>query len=456
MVRSSNCRSFAKGLSARALPTLSKLVAELAYEHRYAELVKLLESHLVLLDNAAARRLRLARLHDRLLDLDPSALPPFKRLKLVEEGKDVFGERSVAHRYLALLVSRVGHLVPNQGAAEEAAKEIFRVLLQSPDLTNFVAMQRPEFGVRLLSCSLYGVQDFCDDYLRALIGNSQSTLYAEIKQNQNVSATTGYAFPEYNRLLHFLFNDARTAEKLAPWKPLGEHLIALLRPGNDPGYAKFLNGAADSFEDEKWRDKAFVTIRFFDLMVNAAEHQGIQWHMWLYYFPYFIEGLISIYDASDKNIDQNAEWPTRASYLIYQIFSAITGWIETVTVLPESSPHLAPENQNLTHENGNIPKSASLALGSCLETLLTADCVSERFKNYIHEMVMSTIRHMSKKGPVGQQRAILIQAIIQGGPHLDHAAEGYGDALREMWDATDHTIRADIHDYRNKLWKAYP
>jgi hypothetical protein len=48
-------------------------------------------------------------------------------------------------------------------------------------------------------------------------------------------------------------------------------------------------------------------------MVTAAEYQGIQWHMWLYYFPHFIEGLVKIYDTSDENIDLSDEWPTRAA-----------------------------------------------------------------------------------------------------------------------------------------------
>jgi hypothetical protein len=41
-------------LSARALPTLSNLATELAYESRYAELTKLLEPHIELLDRALA------------------------------------------------------------------------------------------------------------------------------------------------------------------------------------------------------------------------------------------------------------------------------------------------------------------------------------------------------------------------------------------------------------------
>jgi hypothetical protein len=48
-----------------------------------------------------------------------------------------------------------------------------------------------------------------------MISNSRSILYTEIKQNQNISSKEGYWFPEHNRLLHFLFRDAKTAERLS-------------------------------------------------------------------------------------------------------------------------------------------------------------------------------------------------------------------------------------------------
>jgi hypothetical protein len=124
-----------------------------------------------------------------------------------------------------------------------------------------------------------------------------------------------------------------------------------LRPGSNPEYVRFLNGSADSFEVEKWSDKTFVVIRCFDLMVSAAEHQGIQWHMWLYYFTHFMERIVSIYDASGADIDLGSEWPTRASYLIYEMFGAMTRWIATVSVLRSESPHLILEDDNLTHQN---------------------------------------------------------------------------------------------------------
>jgi hypothetical protein len=241
------------------------------------------------------------------------------------------------------------------------------------------------------------------------------------------------------------------------WKPIGEYVISALRPESDPAYVRFLNEPADSFEDEKWADKTFVAIRFFDLMVTAAEYQGIRWHMWLYYFPDFLKGLLKIYDASGENIDLTDEWPTRAAYLIHEIFGVLTGWIDNVKDIPKNSPHLALDNHTLTHQNGNIPKSAILALGSCFESLLTTGAVDDRFKKGIHSRVMSTLRTLSQ-GSIGEQhragrcRVILIKSIIQGGGEMHTPPDGYRDTLQLMWRDTDHVVRDDISGYARRLF----
>jgi hypothetical protein len=419
-------------ISSRALPTLSHLTSELAYEGRYAELVKLIEPHVKMLDRAATGKLPIPALRKRLIELDTSNLPPYKLIQRIDAGLPQLSDQPMWYRAAASATARLATLIPEGRRAEDAANEVFRLLLQTPELTSFIALSRPYFGIQLLSCSVHGVSDFSDDYFRIMIANSRSILYTEVKQNQNISADIGYWFPEHNRLLYFLLNDARKAERLGVWKPLGDYLISSLRPESDPAYVRFLNEASDDFEEEKWRDKTFVAIRFFDMMVTAALYQGIQWHMWLYYFPPFLDELLKIYDTSGKNIDLTIEYPTRASYLIHEIFGVLTEWIEAVENIPNNSPHLEPDHDNLSHENGNIPKSAILALASCLEALLTANSVDDQFKKTIHSMVMGALRRLSHAGVAGRHRAIFIKAIVQGGGQLQKPAAGYGDTLKRF------------------------
>jgi hypothetical protein len=387
-----------------------------------------------------------------MLELDPANLSIHKHIERIDAGIPEFSQRPIWYRALALTGARVGRFIPNGRRAEDAANEVFRLLLQTPELTSYIAKSRPYFGIQLLSCSVSGIDEFCDDYLRVMIANLGTILYTEIEQNRNISSNAGYWLPEHNRLLHFLFANAKTAERLGVWKPIGEYVISTLRLENDPAYARYLNEPADDFDDEKWADRTFVAIRFFDLMVTAAEYQGIQWHMWLYYFPHFLEGLLKIYDTSGKGIDLSAEWPTRAAYLIYELFNALTRWIDDIKDLPSNSPHLALDNDNLSHQNSSIPKSAILALVSCLESLLTADSVDLRFKKYIHDMVMRVLRHMGP-GTVGDRyRVILIKAIIQGGGEMHTPADSYVDTLKLLWRQTDHVVREGIRGYARRLF----
>jgi hypothetical protein len=214
-------------ISPRALPVLSQLVSELVYTERFTGLVALVEPHIDLLNRASETQLKWSRLREWLLELDSDNVPFYRRA--LSEGKTAFSERSRVHKALAVAAGKIAQLVPTESMAEDAADEIFRVLFQLTDFVRFVALSRPRLAVKLLSCSIYEVEDFCTEYMTALILNVQSTLYTEVRQNQDILSGGSYDFPEYNALLHFLFSDARNAQKLGVWKPVGEHLLSSLR-----------------------------------------------------------------------------------------------------------------------------------------------------------------------------------------------------------------------------------
>jgi len=395
-------------------------------------------------------------MHDCLVDLDPEKTPMQQLLAAAEARERPVAIQSIKGRAQALLgrfASMLAGVVPSQRRAEGAAQESFRLLFTTPAMVEFIAIYRPAFGVRLLSSTTRGVHDFSETFLTMLISTPQSVLYQEIKDNENL-ARCGYVYPEHNELLHFLFADANTAKRLAVWRPVGEYVIAALRPDHDPEYVDFLNGRADFFdESEKWKDKTFVGLRFFDLMVTAAACQGIEWHMWLYYYPHFLEKILLIYDASGHDIDKTAEWPTRASYLIYVLFDTLVSWIKLIRDLPEGSPHLSVLHLHPRHENDNIPKSAALALGLCLDKLLRSRSIDEHFCRYIHDIVMHTVRWLEPKGNQGRFRTVMINAIVgRGGLGTDQA---YGRKLKDLLEEIDPLMRADLGDYQAALTKAY-
>ena len=156
--------------------------------------------------------------------------------------------------------------------------------------------------------------------------------------------------------------------------------------------------------------------------------------------------------SSDPNLDEFVEFPTRASYLIYEIIRVLLGWISVVPELPQDSPHRTMENRRALHENGNIPKSAAIALGQCMRHLMLAPNVSERVRASNYHTIMRHLRDLQGAACV-DIRAAMIASIIGRGPSGPDPA--YGEALKEAFNETDHVLREYLEDYKVALIEQY-
>jgi hypothetical protein len=449
-----------KNLSIWALPTLRRLADELSYRQSFAELTEVLAPHLAMLDKIARQEFGIARLHtwlrrsyfqqfswtslDDLTEDYPNPIPPPKRLERV---------RATVLRSLAWIAK----FVPDGEKQATVAQEILATIMLNPAVVEFISIYRPEIGVRLLDLKLTHVHEFCDLYMEALVSNPRSTLYYEIRNNQNVSSGHKYDFPKKNRLLYFLFGNAKNAERLGVWKPLGEWLLKKLRATSNPDYTQSLNREPDGFDSspsgrgEEWSDPTFIVIRFFDLMVSAAEYQNVEWHMWLYYFPHFLDRLIEIYNDRGQGVDPQSEMPTRAAVLITELFDAMVSWIRAVTSLPEESPHRHLTGTRLDNENGNIPKSAILVLGRCLAELIRAENIGDRLKQDMYDRAVRLIGDLPRTGELAGFRTVLIGSIIQGGSRFGTVL-GLREWLQAHYQLIDHVARERLDDYRAALF----
>ena len=439
---------------AGSLPALSRLVDGLASEQRFSEVLKLLEAHLPMIGRAGRRNLPLQRLHDGLRAMSGGNVGLLLYLSRYDRDKiELAARRSPFVKRLRRWFGSLAVIIPAQRAAETAAEDIARVLFQSAELRQFIAQMRPYFAISLLRLDLHGMQNFSSAYFRELISSPGSVLYEELRQNQTQAFPGGYEFPESNRLLHFLFSDVSTAEKLGVWKPIGDHLARILRSDRHQDYVEFLNGRADYFDDECWQDPIFVGMHFFDLMVSAAAYQGVRWHMWLYYFPIIMQKLVNNYDTSNSNIDTSVEFPTRGARLIYEAIDVLGEWVKLGAELPETSPHRQIPSQ-FTIDNGNIPVSAAVSLGRCMRTIAMSKQIGDTFAGRMHEVIMLRISLLPLDGSEGQMRKFLIQSLIQGG-RLD-ADRVYGDRLGTYFCMADDLLQHEFGDYRDAVRKAYP
>ena len=215
-------------------------------------------------------------------------------------------------------------------------------------MVQYIARSKPYIAVEMLKCTFDEASEFCAMYIHALMSDRYSILHFETRQNQNFASGGGYQFPSANRLLHFLFADAKNAERLSVWEPIGSFLMTGPASPQLEENRIFLNRDMQDFRaNEQWSHPWYVRIFLYDLMLSAALHQNVQWHMWVYDFRRFTEMLLAAHDPNAPTVDPVAEWLTIGHYLIYEMFSAMHRWIQDANDLPASQANIKLGNKKI-------------------------------------------------------------------------------------------------------------
>lgn len=425
-----------------AVPALARVAGQLLDGRKFEEFLQLVLPQRDLLVRASRRRGWWQNLHDRLREF---GLPPNKWIALADDHTTP-GENWP--KPLAAAVRSLSKVVPAQAGASRAAEDLLQALLNSGPLLDYLAEVRPHAALALMSLEVHSGRDFAHAILERLIAHPGSALYQELEQNQNTAYPVGYVLPERNRVLHYLFADVHRAESLSAWMPIGNYIERLLDGVERNDYRAWLNGPATWFEKEWWRDPTFCCFFYFDIMVTSAMAQDVADHMWLPYFPHFVERLERLYQSDGPEIDRDAEFPTRAARLLYEAFRIMTGWIEDFTQLPEGSPHrIFPQRRD--HPNANIPLTASIALTNSLRTVIMSDAIDDQVVQSLYESVLSTIRGLGTEGAEGRLRAWVVEDIIKGG--WRNLGRPYRDRLRAGFVRADYMLQAELEDYHAAL-----
>lgn len=451
---------FSRPRAHSSLPTISKLVDNLIYEQRYAELIDLVEPRLSIVDRAANRLLLLQKLHDKIRLLGDEN-QEFSRYPNRRYTSERVRSPNVFVRKTCRTVSKLATVIPAYRQTQVVARNIIRALCQSKDLRNYILEVRPYFALSLLQ--LRETKDFSDAYFRGLISDTNSILYQELKRNSDFSP--GIRPWEGNRLLEFLFNDASVAKKLGVWKPIGEYMKEFLQPDGSPNpeFTVTLCRKANSSHDERWRnpDPIRTGIYFFDVMVTAAAMQGIQWHMWLYYLVYVVERLEQVYDTSSPKVDESDQFPIRSARLIDESIRVLCRWVLLVKELPLDSPHrnsivFVGQGDSITHknqydDNANIPVSAANALGMCMRKILLSRNISIQTKSCMYNTVVETLDELEDE----HWRQLLVHCIVDSGPVYRRVNREYGEVLKSLSSEVDFLLWKRVSDLDREIKQTY-
>ncbi|WP_157220476.1 hypothetical protein [Flavisphingomonas formosensis] len=425
-----------------SVPAFTTVATALIDEEQYGDALKLLEPHVRLLAQASRRKCSRQRLHDWLDDFGPTPENSFKRF-LRRSGERRFSGESWPG-WAAAPVRFISRWIPDGARSEHAAADILQLIMTSPQLFEYIVARRPYFALSLFRADIFGAPDFLERYLTELMRRQGSALYQEIATNDVCDGMIGYRLPSRNRILHYLFADARVAEELSAWKGVGNYLERLLDGDERPDYWSWLNDRPDWFDRDQMQDPTFVGMFFFSIMVSAAAKQGVGYHMWLYYIPHIAERLERGYNSSGDGIDQTAEFPTRSAHLLYDLFCHLTSWVEFFRHLPAGAEHRKfPDRPGGA---ATVPHASALSLGTVLFCVVMSDRIDAGVVRTLHDVTIRTIKNLHPDdGEVSQMRAFLIEALLSGGERRPNRR--YWTKLATLLDQNDDMIEYEIQDY---------
>ena len=355
-------------------------------------------------------------------------------------------------------LSWLRHFLPDYTNSENLAQSIISDILLSDQFITQMVRQRPYLGLALVAAwkRRRDRTDFIQIYLWKLMEEPSSVLYSELRANGGMRLENRYDLPDTSRLLNFFLTDARVAEENGAYKPIGDYVLMFLDelrqdPATDP-----YNRALGFFQEvEQWRSPLYAAIRFFDITVEEALHQKIEWHMWLYYMPSIVEKMARNYRIIDPLSDANSEWPNRYAYLIYEIFSSLKSWIRDAAELPRDQRNVVLEHIDDQHENGNIPKSSIRALCQCLFHVAVSENIDESQKRSLTDMVFRLFFEIREMDGFQEYGTVLLHC-IQGFRSYASEAPEFRNVLRAVFfrEETEYRIKhesADVDELKNFL-----
>jgi hypothetical protein len=375
-------------------------------------------------------------------------------INILGEGEILKPRPNVATRVTTFLISigsRIAPLLPTRQASTRIAEDIVRRVFLAEDFVAHTARTRPHFSLDLLRYEFREREEFLQLYVRSLLAYRFSILFFEIRNNQNVSSGHRYTIDDRNRFITFFLKDAKVAETLGIWKPFGDYAIDYLDIlARDPANDSY-NGPLDNYHEEsRWHCPIHTTLRFFDIMIPEALHQGIQWHMWLFYLPHIASKIIRNL-SPQSNVELDREWPTPYHCLLYEIVSALGDWIEAVEDVPIDQPNVKLNNNRVDHENGNIPKSAILAMGQVLHYVIKSDSLDMKFRSYLLEIALCSVRDLSRADNTRPFGDLLQRSILLGGHPFRSDDKSFLTNLNVAFFNLDYVLRSELKEFEQAL-----
>lgn len=430
---------FAKG----KIGTFEVLANNFLLTKRYDELFTLIEPHLFKLFKFAKHRSWLIRIVKK---ITPASPPSRFRMENGELQLCEAREGAVKSRLRSVL-TRLDSKLSARDSLADKARVLLKAILNQPQFVAYLSVCHPYFCLKILSIPEVVREEFTELFVSALIADSNSLLYSELKNNQNLDGRYRLALPRSNRILHFLFNNVTTAERLALYQPIGESVCRCI--DEDQKLVDAYNRSLGYYEQRgKYRCPIYAGIKLFEIMIHEGVHQGAQDHLWLFYFTYFTDRIMKQLRHQQPD-DSSYEWPTPFHFLLYEIVSTTSNWIddciEVDVSLIDDQIRNAPG-----FDKHYISKQAAKALGSITQRILFSSKIDDRFKGYVLEIILGRLARFHNRKDAASVTHTVINSII----YVDgYTKEGYHQELYRIYKELDHVLRHNVKSFDQAIEK---
>jgi len=410
-----------------------RLAMALFHARKYEDLGALLEQHLpAAIEIADSRGWR-----GHIISVVRPPSPPFPKFELV--GGRLLARAAppkpclvvMQHKVRAWLVDAI---TPKDSASLRAAS-LIKLLLSSRQLVGYLALAHPHLCLSVMTQATRLVDDFQDNFFDSLLRNESSIFYSELKNSHNLDGGHRLRILPENRLISFYLKDVQVAASLGVYRSLGESMLSMI--DSDDDLAQSLNGPMRTYGDvEVYRCPIYCGVHFFRMMVLEGLHQQTSDHLWLHYVPHFVDHILARARPLAPE-DENFEFATRFSYLLYQLVKVTTDWIEQAERVTEAGDVLTHESVDGRH--AYIAFEASRALGPVMQDILRSEKVTDRLKDELFEAILRTLGRIEAVPRLVPLANAVASSLVR--PHGFNASEGYVQELGSRYSAMDYHLK---------------
>ena len=432
-------RARAPKLAKQNIGAFAKLVDNLLLTKRYDELVSLVEPQLSQLLTLSQHRSLSARF------VAAFAPKPSFDVQILQHGESVRHNLKRKHCLRPRLFQFAAILL-KQDHSSRQANEILQNICNCPALVEHLAVGHPNFCLKLLEHPEVVREDFIELFMDALLADHTSLIYVELRNNQNLKGRHRLALPETNRILCFFFKDVSVAAKLGVYRAIGESVCSTL--DEDPQLAEAYNRSLGYYSEVgKYRCPVHAGIKLFEIMLHEGIHQGQQDHLWLFYFTHFTTKILDQMREASPD-DEHHEWPTPFYYLLYEIVSIASNWVDDcVEVKTSNIPESIREQQGF--DLFYISKQATMALGSIVQDIVQSSKIADHFKGYVLEIVLRRYKRIEHDPQTAQVANNLVASLTVGADFPTNMEYRY--ALKEVFDRLDHVLRREVPKFSSAI-----